>query len=117
VNCRILLVDDDAGNRDVLSRLLQRLGAQTLTFSTGEEILFLMEAGQEADLIILDFHLPGLSGAETAKKLRGLSGCPPLVCLTGDDVEKTSDFDHYLIKPVRLASLQELLTRTCFSQP
>lgn len=66
---RILLVDDDALIRGVLPDMLMHLGHQVEMASSGLEAIRRLEAGLEADLIILDHHMPGLSGAETLPRI------------------------------------------------
>lgn len=66
---RILLADDDAVSRKLLSSALQRLGFDVQVASQGEEALHLITA-TEPDLLVLDFEMPGLNGAEVCHRLR-----------------------------------------------
>lgn len=65
----ILVVDDDALIRSILPDMLGQLGHQVETASSGLEALRRLEAGLEADLVILDHNMPGLSGAETLPRI------------------------------------------------
>jgi CheY-like chemotaxis protein len=66
---RLLLVDDDETNRDVLSRMLFRSGYDVDLAEDGAQALELL-AGHRYDLVLLDNTLPGLSGAEVLQRIR-----------------------------------------------
>ena len=66
---RILLIEDNELNRDMLSRRLARKGFDVVTASDGEEGL-LRAAADSPDLILMDLNLPVLDGWEAARKLR-----------------------------------------------
>jgi response regulator RpfG family c-di-GMP phosphodiesterase len=68
-NATLLLVDDDANNRDVLSRRLQRRGYTVLTAENGPAALEMVGA-HRVDAVLLDVMMPGMSGIETLKRLR-----------------------------------------------
>jgi len=66
---KLLVVDDNEMNRDMLSRRLSRLGHTIMTAEGGEQALDLIEQ-QEFDVILLDIMMPGLSGLDVLKILR-----------------------------------------------
>lgn len=66
---KILVVDDIAGNCDVLSRRLQREGHRVATADSGPAALSTL-AGQEFDLIVLDILMPGMNGIEVLSRLK-----------------------------------------------
>ena len=66
---RILVVDDNASNRDLLSRRLAREGYQATTAEDGAVALALV-AAEEFDLVLLDLMMPGMSGFEVLCRLR-----------------------------------------------
>jgi signal transduction histidine kinase len=70
---KVLVVEDVALNREVVSGLLQRDGHRVWLAEEGEQAL-LQCAAQAFDLILLDVHLPGMSGVELCKRLRSLEG-------------------------------------------
>lgn len=72
---RILVVDDEAQAREILSRLLERAGHAVTGAASAEEALRLARGGG-FDLILLDHVLPGASGLETLRELRRLCGAP-----------------------------------------
>src|SRR5690606_6325945 len=67
--CRILIVDDQESNRDLLVRRLARDAHTVTTAANGEEALRLVEE-QTFDLILLDLIMPGISGYEVLVRLK-----------------------------------------------
>jgi two-component system, chemotaxis family, CheB/CheR fusion protein len=116
---RILVVDDNADSARMLRVLLKCEGHEARIALDGPAAI---EAAKlyQPDVVLLDLTLPGMSGAEVATELRGiteLSACL-LVAVTGHGKERLpipSPFDHYFRKPVDidslLASLAELEVR------
>jgi len=68
-NATLLLVDDDAMNRDALARRLTRSGYQVLTADNGAAALRMIREGR-IDAVLLDVMMPGMSGLETLRQLR-----------------------------------------------
>jgi two-component system cell cycle response regulator len=66
---RVLLVDDDPGNREMLRRRLEREGCAVTVAAGGAEALALLDRGG-ADLVLLDVLMPGLSGEEVLRRLK-----------------------------------------------
>jgi len=80
----IALVDDDDSVRRALSRLLSALGFEVSAFASAEE--FLVSADLErARCMLLDVHLPRLSGLELKSLLSIANRSVPVVFITGDD--------------------------------
>ena len=65
----VLVVDDDAGHRDLMAGLLEEAGFRVRTFARGEEALDSVAAGRPA-AVVLDVHLSGMSGYEACHRLR-----------------------------------------------
>jgi CheY-like chemotaxis protein len=72
---RILVVDDEAQAREILSRLLERRGHRVTGAASAEEARR-VAAASPFDLILLDHVLPGATGLETLRELRRLVGAP-----------------------------------------
>lgn len=70
---RILIVDDEASNRDILQRWLTALGHDTVTAAHGGDALNLIK-DSSFDLILLDVLMPGMDGYTFLDRLRGLPG-------------------------------------------
>lgn len=68
---RILVVDDDSNNRDVLARTLEKKGYTVTQAADGAEALrMLHEAGGAIDLVLLDILMPEMNGWETLQRLK-----------------------------------------------
>ena len=67
---RILIVDDEADNRELLELILQFDGFLTLTAACGEEALAIV-ARERPDLVLLDIMMPGMSGYEVMAQIKG----------------------------------------------
>jgi PAS domain S-box-containing protein len=80
---RVLLVDDDDLIQSSVQMILEVLGHRVSLAPSGEEALGMLEAGLEPDLVILDMNMPGLGGAGTLPRLRGLRPKVPVLLSTG----------------------------------
>lgn len=69
----VLIVDDSARQLMALSNMVEALGFTVQTANSGDEALTLAKSASFA-FILLDHHMPGLSGPETARKIRQLRG-------------------------------------------
>jgi PAS domain S-box-containing protein len=79
----ILLVDDDEFIRMSMEQVLSTMGHAVLLAASGEEALGLLEGGQRPDLVMLDMNMPGLGGAGTLPRLRGILPSVPVLIVTG----------------------------------
>jgi DNA-binding NtrC family response regulator len=77
----ILIVDDEEVLQDVLTVLIRREGHTTLSALTGEAALEILER-EEIDLVVLDLMLPGRSGLETLREIRGRDPEQVIVVIT-----------------------------------
>ena len=109
---RILIVDDEEDNRDLMDVILASEGFFLQTAASGAEALA-MVALAPPDLIVLDVMMPGMTGHEVAATLKGdpaTSGIPILMfsAVSGADARTrgmSSGADDYLAKPVEYADL------------
>ncbi len=109
---RILLVEDNENNRDMLSRRLRRRGHEVVTAADGLEGVALARTGAP-ELILLDMSLPGLDGWDAARLLKADAATRPIpiIALTAHamsgDREKAlgAGCDDYGTKPVDLDGL------------
>jgi len=110
---KILLVDDTALNLKVATKLLERYNANSIvTCSSGYACLEKIKNGDVFDIILLDDMMPHLSGIETLKKLKEVSGFNiPVVVLTANAISGMREkyladgFDDYLAKPIEKEQL------------
>jgi CheY-like chemotaxis protein len=111
---KILLVEDNEMNRDMLSRRLQRKGYSVVTAEDGEKGL-LMARSEMPDLILMDISLPLMGGWEVTRLLKADDSTRhiPIIALTAHawvtDREKAIEAgcDDYDTKPVEFARLSE----------
>jgi two-component system, cell cycle response regulator DivK len=111
---KILLVEDNELNRDMLSRRLERRGFQVVVAVDGEQGVNMAHA-EMPDLILMDMSLPVLDGWEATRRLKSDAQTSriPVIALTAHamagDREKAlaAQCDDYDTKPVELSRLLE----------
>ena len=111
---KILLVEDNEMNRDMLSRRLERRGYQVVIAVDGEQGMA-MARSEAPDLILMDMSLPVLDGWEAARQLKAApeTRAIPIIALTAHamvgDREKAIEAgcDDYDTKPVEFQRLVE----------
>jgi len=109
---RILIVDDNPDNLDILQRRLAVHGYEILTAPDGEEALAIAR-GKTPDLILLDIMMPKIDGMEVCRRLKGDPSLPfmPIIMVTAkafsEDIVAGLEAggDEYLTKPVDHAAL------------
>jgi DNA-binding NtrC family response regulator len=107
---RILIVDDDPGQRSLLNSFLRSQGFETATADSGERALEMLRAGRYA-MMISDVRMPGLSGLETLRRARQQHATLPVLLVTAftdirDAVAAMRDGAvNYLPKPIDLDEL------------
>ena len=115
---RALVVDDNQLNRLYLRFMLERLDAQVLLASDGDEALRLMSSAltPRVDIIFMDLMMPGLDGFETTRVLRQTANgaALPIIGVTAhvdDDLRaqtQAAGFDEILLKPAELPTLRHV---------
>ena len=120
---KLLLVDDNELNCDMLTRRLSRRGYEVSVAGDGMAAIALAQSGQP-DLILMDMTLPILDGTEATKRLKADSATRniPVIALTAHAMEGdrgkalAAGFDDYDTKPVDMTRLLQkiaaLLSRT-----
>jgi DNA-binding response OmpR family regulator len=109
----ILVIDDDDNLRDTVSLMLEQEGFRTALAAEGrsgfEQALML-----HPDLVLVDLRLPGMTGVEICKQLRGANVATPIIVLSavGDEIDKVLlleiGADDYVVKPF---GARELIAR------
>jgi two-component system, cell cycle response regulator DivK len=119
---KILLVEDDEMNRDMLARRLERRGYQVVIAVDGGQGLMLARS-EAPDLILMDMSLPGLDGWEATRQLKAVptTHAIPILALTAhamaSDRQKAVEAgcDDYDTKPIEfprlLGKIQTLLAQ------
>jgi signal transduction histidine kinase/DNA-binding response OmpR family regulator len=113
----VLVVDDNAINRRILERQLTNWGMSVDIAENGPAALAFFEGGRTFDLVLLDMHMPGMSGVDVATALNVTPGVrvPPIILLTsrgslGREAERVAVQMAKPVKPSELyASILEVL--------
>ena len=118
---RILIVDDNATNRETLQLQLESWQVRVEAASSGPEALGVISSsaidGRPFDLVLLDMNMPEMDGVQLAAAIRHMTGGEemPLIMLSSvstgdaDDSGRPNVIDAWLTKPVRQARLYEAL--------
>lgn len=116
---RVLLVEDNPENQDVGRMMLERLGFAADIACNGQEALDTIAIRQYA-LVLMDCQMPIMDGLEASREIRARHPelkSMPIVAMTASamagDREKcmAAGMNDYITKPVRLATLKEMLER------
>jgi PAS domain S-box-containing protein len=106
----VLVIDDDPDVRGFITTSLEEQGYRVREASDGREGLTAMER-ETPDLVILDFIMPGLSGADVARKIRAKRADQPILFVSGysetEAVKRTAPDTPLLAKPFRADALQK----------
>jgi signal transduction histidine kinase/DNA-binding response OmpR family regulator/HPt (histidine-containing phosphotransfer) domain-containing protein len=124
---RVLLVDDNAVNRRVLGRMVQRWGMLLTEAASGAQVLQLLEAAtapHEFDLLLTDFQMPGMDGFELVARLKQAPQFAQLKIVLLSSAASPGQgarcrelgIDGYLTKPVAQHELEQVL-QTLLARP
>ena len=126
---RILIVDDNAHNREILSEQIDSWGGNPVSAQDGKEALAILDSGFESrqpfSLAILDFNMPDMDGLMLAKRIRSQQGLQNLCIIMlsssdhDEDVSKRADIrlSACIRKPVRQKELQATLCKVLDEEP
>ena len=107
---RILVVDDDAAVREITATMLRTMGAEILEAGSGGAALELLDShAGDMDLLVLDFAMPGMNGADLAATCNKRWPDLPVLFVTGyADLGAIASvsFDRIVQKPFRSGELQ-----------
>jgi two-component system sensor histidine kinase RpfC len=114
---RCLVVDDNAANREIVGRILERAGHEAIFSASGDEALERL-AANEFDLIFMDLHMPGSSGWDVLGRIdviRRTESVPPIVMLSADSshdavrIAFKAGARAYLTKPIAAQRLLDVI--------
>lgn len=115
---RALLIDDSRSMRSILGRILHQIDIDTAEAADGQTAMNWLAAGNHADFIFVDWHMPVMDGLEFVAALRARpepwSSLPVMVVSTESDTDHISQAlatgaDEYLIKPFTPDAVSEKL--------
>src|ERR671939_953787 len=107
---RVLLVEDDEDNRELMMEVLEAAGYDVLSAARGAEALKLL-AEEQVDVVVTDLGMPGMGGLEIARAAKKIAPRVPVIVVTGyaerEDVASArgQEVDAVLVKPVDPDSL------------
>ena len=116
---RLLVVDNEEVDRELLVKLLQPLGFELRIAASGHDCLDLLASGLQPHAILMDLAMPGIDGWETIRRLRalGLQTQPPIAIVSANAFDKGLDnavgirAEDFILKPVRHSELLYWLER------
>ncbi len=107
---KILVVDDERSVLAAFHEILKDRGHEVVTATRGEEALDAIQA-RDFELVVMDVHLPGISGLEALRRIKSLRPKLPIIMMTGRgtmntaiEATKTGAFDYHL-KPLDPAEI------------
>lgn len=86
----VAIVDDEEGIRKALSRLLRASGLEAESYANGQEFLD-AAARHRPDCVVLDLHMPGMSGLQVLRKLKAAGQRLSVVVITAHDEPETRE--------------------------
>jgi DNA-binding NtrC family response regulator len=113
----LLIVDDDVGNLEYLSAIVEALGYAAETACSGEAALCRLAQPPRPDLVIIDVVMPALDGVETLRRYRAGGGKAPVIMCSALDESETvvkamrAGATDYVTKPFNPDELREILER------
>ncbi len=116
---KLLVVDNEEADRELLVSVLEPLGFELRTAASGHDALDLLAAGLAPDAIFMDLAMPGIDGWETIRRIRAPAAekVVPIAIVSGNAFDKGLDNDvgigpeDFILKPVRRAELLDWLER------
>ena len=100
---RVLLVEDDDDNRELMAEVLATSGFDVVSVSSGRDGLRSL-AERSVDVIVTDVGMPGMGGLEVARAAKAIAPRIPVVVVTGwaerEDISSAREIDAVLVKPV-----------------
>ncbi|MFK8182129.1 MAG: response regulator [Phormidesmis sp.] len=124
---RLLIVDDNATNREILMRQTESWGMTALSAQSGYEALGILSCQADFDAIVLDMQMPKMDGLTLAQAIRAQDDYGksiPLIMLTSlgsseleEEVLKKINFEAFLTKPVKQLKLYETFAQVLGGAP
>ncbi|MFL9833718.1 response regulator [Chryseobacterium terrae] len=120
---KALVVDDNETNRIILEHMLAHKNIKSTLAANGMEALEILMKGERFDVILMDYHMPVMSGVETIEKIRALfderKEITPFIILSSSSEEKDifdtirdNDNSYLLLKPVKSNDLFKTLRKS-----
>ena len=118
IKSKILIVDDNALNIKIASKLLSDFNVEVDSVLSGDKCLDLIKSGKKYDLIFMDIMMPKMTGVDTFYNLKTINGFnTPVVVLTADAVSGSREkylsmgFNDYITKPLDKKILSSIINK------
>jgi serine/threonine-protein kinase RIM15 len=118
----VLVCEDHPVSRLVMEKLLEKLRCRTLTVTNGSEAVRYAMGEVKFDIIMMEFKLPQVNGADVARMIRDTKNAnsnTPIVAVTGylKELSAPHHFDALIQKPPTIAKLSDTLGKLCQWKP
>jgi serine/threonine-protein kinase RIM15 len=118
----VLVCEDHPVSRLVMEKLLEKLRCRTLTVTNGSEAVRYAMGEVKFDIIMMEFKLPQVNGADVARMIRDTKNAnsnTPIVAVTGylKELQAPHHFDALIEKPPTVAKLSDTLGKLCQWKP
>jgi CheY-like chemotaxis protein len=120
---RVLLAEDNAVNRKLVTTLLERQGHETVVAEDGRQALTLFQNRQPFDLVLMDVQMPVMDGYEATAAIRAIESArgvrTPILALTANAMQGDRErclaagMDDHVSKPVQLSELLSKIEELC----
>jgi CheY-like chemotaxis protein len=117
---RMLIVDDNATNRRVLTLQAKTWKMEPIDFESPHAAIEAVKQGLKFDIGVFDMQMPEMDGVMLAAALRQIAVTQPFIMLTSigwKDAENAGYFSAFLMKPVKLTSLYHAIANALSAQP
>ena len=121
---KILVVDDNDSNRQILKRMLELKDIEVDEADSGLSALLMLQKNAEYDVIIMDYHMPMMDGIETIRKMKdgiinkkSLEDQPIVMLYSSSDSEKLQtecgdlEIQSRLVKPIKMQEMYHTLAK------
>jgi len=115
----VLYIEDDPSNIELMESVMRSLGNVDLRVASNAEIGLAMARADHPDLILMDIHLPGMSGTEALRQLKqsGETAHIPVLAISADAIGSNIDaamaegFEGYITKPFKMVKLTDTVRK------
>ena len=116
---KILIVEDNKLNRELVQDILDGNDIDWLSAKSGQEAIAILSK-EEVDLILMDLQMPDMDGFQTFTEIQKMLGdaTPPTIAITGNAIEVDrkrcleNGFNDFLKKPFRIQNLLQLIEQS-----
>lgn len=115
-NRSILIVEDNKINQMITKKILDKRGMKCMVTDNGSDAVEMVR-NQNFDIVLMDIHMPGISGVEATKKIREFDKKTPIIALTAVTIDEnleeffSSGFNEFIPKPFKAEDFFEKISK------